>query len=71
MLNQTLCTLNNHFGDSFMMFRQFVKGGIDHFNVRPCHRLLHVRYLLRTFIDQENDQMQVRIIFLYRHGHFF
>lgn len=46
-----------------MMFRQFVKGGIDHFNVRPCHRLLHVRYLLRTFIDQENDQMQVRIIF--------
>ena len=69
MLHQTFCPLNNHFRHSLMMLRQFVKCGVNNFYVRAFYRFPEVRYFFRTFVNQKNNQMHVRIIHLDRLRH--
>jgi hypothetical protein len=62
MLYKTARTLHNHLGNSLMMFRKFIKCRIDHFHIRSLDRLSDIGNLLRTLIDQKNDQMHISVI---------
>ena len=62
MFNQTLCTLDHHLGNSFVMLRQLVKGGIDHLHIGADDRFLNIRNFLGTLVDQKDDQMHIRVV---------
>ena len=71
MLYQTFCTLNYHFGYTFVVLRKFVESRINNFYVIAFDSLFDICYLLRALINQQNDHMHVRIIGLYSGCYFF
>ena len=62
MFNQTLCTLDHHLGNSFVMLRQLIKGRIDYFYIISDNGFLDVGNFLRTLVDQQNDQVHIWVI---------
>ena len=71
MLNKTFCTLNQHFGHSLMVIREFIEGRIDDFHIFPADCFLNIGYFFRTFIDQKNKQMHLRVVSQNGESHFF
>ena len=63
MLHETLCALDHHLGDAFMMLRKLVEGGIDHFHIIADDGFFNIRYFLRAFIDQKDQNVNFRIVF--------
>ena len=53
-----------------MMLRQFIESRINHLYVRSLNCFLDICYFLRSFIDQQNNQMYLRIVSLDRLCHF-
>ena len=45
-----------------MMLRKFIKRGIDHFHIRSLDCFLDIGNLLRTLIDQKDNEMHIFII---------
>ena len=62
MLNQTLCSLDDHFRNPFMPVREFIKGGINNLYIFADHGFFDVRYLLRALIDQKDNHMHIRVV---------
>ena len=62
MLYQTFCPLDHHLRYPLMVFRQLIKGRIDHFHILSANSFLDIRHFFWPFIDQQNDQMHLRII---------
>ena len=71
VLHQTLRPLNHHFRYTLVMIRKLVKSRINHFHIMPFNGLLNIGNLLGTFVNQENNQMHLRIISLNGSCHFF
>ena len=71
MLYQTAGTFHNHLRYPLMAFWQFIEGRIDDFYLISHNRFLNIRNLLRTFIDQQDDQMHIRMIGGNRLGYLF
>ena len=71
MFHKTFCPFDDHLGNTFVMFRKFIKGGIDNFHILPFDRFLDIRNLLRSLIDQKDDHMHIRVIAHDRFCHFF
>src|SRR5699024_2716023 len=71
MLHQAAGTLDDHLRNTLMMLRQLVKGGIDHVHILSLDRFLNISYFLRTFVDEENDQMHIRTVPEDGFGHIF
>ena len=69
MLHETLCPLDYHLGNSLMALWKLIEGGIQNFYIIAGYRLLNVRNLLGTFIDQQDDDMHIRMIDGYCLGH--
>ena len=59
MFHQTLCLFDDHLGHRDVARRGFVKGRRDHF---PLHRPLHVGHFFGTFVDQQDDQVALRMV---------
>ena len=62
MFYQTFCSFNSHLRHPFVMFRLLIKRRIDDFHVIPANRFPDIRYFLRAFINQKNDQMHIRAV---------
>ena len=45
-----------------MALCQLIKGGIDDLHISALNGLLYIGNLLRAFVDQQNDQIHLRII---------
>ena len=60
MLNQTFCFFYNHFSDLHVTRSGFIKGGGDNLTL---HRTLHIGNFLGPFVDQQNDQEHLRMVF--------
>ena len=63
MLYQTARTLNYHLRNTSVMLRKLIKCRINNFNIIPLDFFLDIGNLLRTFIDQQNDQVHGRVVF--------
>ena len=61
VLHQTLCPLDDHLGYPLVVLGQLVEGGIDNLHILALDGLLDIGNLLRPLIDQQNDQMHVRM----------
>ena len=61
VLDKTLCALDDHLGHSLVMLRHLIEGRIDNLDIFAMDRLLHVRDFLGALINEQNDQMCVRI----------
>ena len=59
MLDEAFRLLNYHLGHLHVPCRRFVEGGGDHF---AFHRALHVGDFLGTLVDQQNDEITLRVI---------
>src|SRR5690554_362490 len=59
MLNQTLGLLDDHFSNLNVTRRRLIKGGGNHF---AAHGALHFSDLFRTLINQQNDDVALRMI---------
>ncbi|CPS42084.1 Uncharacterised protein [Mycobacteroides abscessus] len=59
MLNQTFCFFNHHFSNLNVTCRRFIKGRSHDFT---ANRTFHLGHFFWTFINQENDQNNFRII---------
>ena len=59
VFDQPLGFLDHHLGDLDVTHRRFVEGRGDHL---ALHRALHVRDFLRTLVDQQHDQIALRMI---------
>ena len=62
MLYQSARTFHNHLGYSLMMLRKLIKGRIDNLHIVSPDCFFDICNFLRTFIDQQNDQMHIRIV---------
>ena len=69
MLHQALCALDDHLGNSLMTLRKLVESRIENFHVITGYRLLYVRNLLRTLVDQQNDDVHIGMVDGNRLGH--
>ena len=69
MLYQALRPLDHHLRHTLVVLRQFIKRRVDDFNIVSLDGLLDVRYLLRTLVDQQDQQMDLRIIPPYGQRH--
>ena len=69
MLYKTAGTLHYHLRYTLVMLRKLIKGRIDNLYIRSLNGFLYVCYLLRTLIDEKNDQMHIFIIFQDRLGY--
>ena len=69
VLNQTFCTLDHHLWHTFMMLRKLIKGRINNFHIIPFNGFFDVGYFFRTFIDQKDQKMDLRIILPHRKRH--
>ena len=61
MFYKTLCFFNNHFSNLHVARCRFVKGRTDHF---ALHGALHIGHLFRPFVDQQYDDVGIRMILL-------
>ena len=61
MLYQSFGTLYYHLRYSLMMLRKLIKGRVDNFHIFTLNCLLDIGNLFRTFIDQQDDHMHIRI----------
>jgi len=59
LLDQALGTLDHHFGDLHVTDRGLVERRGDHFG---AHAALHFRDFLGTLVDQQNDQVRIRMV---------
>src|ERR1700712_3900054 len=59
VLDQALGLLDHHFGDLHVTGGWLIEGGGNHF---AAHGALHFGYFFRTLIDQQNDQMDFRVV---------
>ncbi len=59
MLDQALGLFQHHLGDLHMARSRFVEGRADHF---ATHGAGHVGHFFRTLIDQQNDQIDFRMV---------
>ena len=59
MLDQTLGFLNHHLRHGHVARRRFVKGRGHHFT---AHTALHIGHFLGPFVDQQHDQIALRVI---------
>ena len=69
MFNQTLRARQHHLSNLDMVRGQLVKGRVD--DLAADQRTFHIGDLLRPFIDQQHDQLHLRIVLLNRIGDFF
>ena len=70
MFHQTFCTLDYHFRYPLMVFCGLIESGINDLYIFSLNCLFNIGYFLRPLINQQNDQMHLRVIFLYRLGNF-
>ena len=62
MLNQTSGTLDSHLGNSLVVLRCLIKSGIKNLNVITDNCFAYIGNLLRTLIDQHDDNVHLRIV---------
>ena len=65
MLNKSLCSLDYHLWNSLVIFRKFVKCGVDNINIVSHDRLFYISNFLRSFIYKKNNKVHFRIVCLY------
>ena len=65
MFDKALGLFNHHLRDLHMAGRWFVKRRTDHF---ALHRPLHVGHFLRALVDEQNDEVALRMIGGHRVG---
>jgi len=51
VFHQTFCTFDYHFGNTFMMFRKFIEGRVNDFDIFAFDTFLDIGYFFRTFIN--------------------
>ena len=61
MLDETLRSLDHHLLHTLMALRKLIKRRINDLDLLSHNGLLNVRHLLRTLIDQKDDQVHIRI----------
>lgn len=61
-LHKTFRALNDHLGHAFVVLRALIEGGIDDFHIRSLNRFFNVGDLLRTFVDQKDDRIHLRVV---------
>ena len=71
MFYKTLCTFNDHFRYSLMMFWKLIKCRVNNLYIVSLNGLFNIRNFLRTFINQKNQKMHFRIILKNRQCNFF
>ncbi len=59
VLDQAFGFFNNHFSNLHVACRGFIKGRTNHF---ALNRALHIGHLFRPFIDQQNEQIDFRMV---------
>ena len=59
VFNAALGHFDHDFSHLNMAFRMLIKGRRKHFGLCGA---LHIRHLFRTFVDQQNDQLGIRIV---------
>ena len=59
MLDQALGLLDHHLGNLHVAGSRLVEGGADDL---PLHRPLHVGHFLRALVDQQHDEVALRVI---------
>ncbi len=53
-----------------MVFCGLIESGINDLYIFSLNCLFNIGYFLRPLINQQNDQMHLRVVFLYRLGNF-
>ena len=53
-----------------LVFCGLIKSGINDLYIFALNCLFNIGYFLRPLVNQQNDQMHLRVIFLYRLGNF-
>ena len=53
-----------------MVFCGLIESGINDLYIFSLNCLFNIGYFLRPLVNQQNDQMHLRVIFLYRLGNF-
>ena len=71
MLDQTLGPFNDHFRYPFMVLGQLVKSRINDFHIGAFNGFPDIRDFLGTLIDQQDDQVDLRIVIFDGTGHLF
>ncbi len=59
MFDQAFGFFNNHFSNLYVTRCRFVEGRRDDF---AAHRALHIGHFFGAFVDQQNDQVAVRMV---------
>ena len=63
VFDQTFGLFQNHFGDLNVTLGRFIEGRRNDFTF---HRTVHVGHFFRAFVNQKNDQIGFRVVFLDR-----
>ena len=59
VFNQPLSSFEHHFRNLYVVLRQLIEGGIDHFAV---YGAFHVCHFLRAFVYEQDNEVYVRVV---------
>ena len=61
MFDKALCALDHHLGYSLMMLGKFIESRVNDFYIISVDRFPNIGNFLRSFIDQQDQHMHLRI----------